>query len=237
MSLGSEIRFVSPRPAVPPDPTRRSFSIESLDGRVNLKSQTRWAGWTINQTAFDELIRWLDPNPELAGHKYELIRRKLIAIFRCRGCMFPDDLADETFNRVARKLPQIKPYYIGNPARYFFGVARRVCLEYRRSLSDRNLPPAPPVNDDLEELLEQLDVALSKLRNEDRELILNYYRADGRSKIDHRKALSGEMGLDPQTLRMRVFRIKTQLRDYLANISELGVPRVGYGARNVRRRS
>ena len=233
MRLGSEIRFVSSRPAVPPEAERGSFSIESLDNGRELKRPSRWADWTIDQAAFDELIHWLDPDPEVGGQKYEIIRRRLIMMFRCRGCAFPDDLADETFNRVARKLPQIRPYYTGNPAKYFYGVAKRVCLESRHRMSDRNPPPAPAVEEDLEELLERLDVALNRLRYEDRELILNYYSADGRSKIDRRKALCGEMGLDPNALRMRVYRIKAQLRDYLIERSQRGVPPAHYGARNV----
>src|SRR4051794_6059062 len=71
----------------------------------------------LERFAFNELLSWLDPDPEAAGRQYELIRQKLITLFTCRRCMFPEDLADETINRVTRKLPQIKPCYVGSPAR------------------------------------------------------------------------------------------------------------------------
>ena len=48
------------------------------------------------------LLEWLDPNLDLAGEKYEEIRRGLIKIFGYRGCSDAEGLADETINRVAR---------------------------------------------------------------------------------------------------------------------------------------
>ena len=58
----------------------------------------------LSQEAFDRLLAWLNPNRALAGEKYEEIRRRLIKIFTCRGCTCPEVLADETINRVARKV-------------------------------------------------------------------------------------------------------------------------------------
>jgi DNA-directed RNA polymerase specialized sigma24 family protein len=168
----------------------------------------------MDQAAFDELLDWLAPDPEAAGRQYELIRRKLITLFTYKGCVFPEDLADETFNRVARKLPAIKSHYNGNPVSYFYGVAKKICLEYVRTTTARRVPPPPDAKQDLEESLQHLDYALGKLTQADRELILSYYREDGRSKVDHRKALAKQMGLHLNALRLRVYRIRTQLRNY-----------------------
>ena len=63
--------------------------------------------WLLTKEAFDALLGWLDPNREVAGQKYEVIRRRLITIFSCRGCAEAEDLADETINRVASKLSAI----------------------------------------------------------------------------------------------------------------------------------
>ncbi|HEY0047746.1 MAG TPA: hypothetical protein VGB68_00565, partial [Pyrinomonadaceae bacterium] len=57
----------------------------------------------INQENFDVLLNWLDRNREIAGQKYEKIRRRLIRIFLGRGCFEAEELADETINRVTRK--------------------------------------------------------------------------------------------------------------------------------------
>jgi DNA-directed RNA polymerase specialized sigma24 family protein len=173
------------------------------------------ADLTLEQFAFNELLTWLDPDPEAAGRQYELIRQKLITLFTCRGCIFPEELADETINRVTRKVPQIKPCYVGNPARYFYGVAKKIYLEYIRRVPVQRLLPAPSVKEDLEELFQLLDYALNRLDQADRELVLSYYQGDGHSKIDHRKALANRMGLDPNTLRLRIYRIKSEIRSNL----------------------
>ena len=54
--------------------------------------------WILTQESFDALLNWLDPRREEAGQKYEDIRLRLIKIFTCRGCLEPEDLADETIN-------------------------------------------------------------------------------------------------------------------------------------------
>lgn len=214
MSTGSTIGFVSSNGLAFRDIKQSPVARQLFDPGEETESQSRRADWSIDQAAFDELLRWLDPDPEAAGQQYEIIRRKLITLFKYKGCIFPDELADETFNRVARKLPAIKPYYSSSPARYFYGVAKKIHMEYLRKKTDRPIPPLPALKEDLEESLEHLDYALSKLTRSDRELILSYYREDGRSKIDHRKALAEQMGLRLNALRLRIYRIRCQLRDY-----------------------
>ncbi len=39
----------------------------------------------MDQAAFDELVCWLDPDPDVAEQKYELIRHRLIRIVTGRG--------------------------------------------------------------------------------------------------------------------------------------------------------
>src|SRR6478672_10875246 len=79
--------------------------------------------WVLTQESFDALLDWLDPHREQAGQKYEDIRRRLIKLFVCRGCPEPEDLADETINRVIKKLKEIESGFTGDKARYFYGVA------------------------------------------------------------------------------------------------------------------
>src|SRR5262245_59386893 len=99
--------------------------------------------WDLTQEAFDRLLTWLNPNKEQAAREYEQIRRHLIKIFICRGCTCPEDLADETINRVARRLQEIAATYAGNPHAYFCGVARNIYLEYLRAKPVPELPPTP----------------------------------------------------------------------------------------------
>ena len=98
--------------------------------------------WSLSQEDFDALLAWLDPDREQAGIKYEQIRSRLIKIFTGRGCVDPEGLADETINRVTSKLTEIKSEFSGDPARYFFGVANKVYMEYLRRKPPQ--PPSPP---------------------------------------------------------------------------------------------
>jgi len=86
----------------------------------------------ITQEGFNTLLSWLDRNRETAGQKYEKIRRRLIRIFYGRGCFEAEELADETINRVIRKLPQLLDDYAGEPALYFYGVANNIYQEWLR---------------------------------------------------------------------------------------------------------
>lgn len=173
--------------------------------------------WTMSQEAFDKLLAWLDPNRDRAGEKYEEIRRKLIMIFARRGCSFPDDLADETINRVSRKVQEIASTYIGDPALYFYGVAQKIYMEYIKKPAD--LKPLPPHDSPEEEerKYECLERCMGHLDLESRELILRYYHQEKRSKIEHRKELADCLGVALNTLRMRVHRIKASLRQCLSD--------------------
>src|SRR4051794_35744276 len=108
MSIGSEIMKCLSESSMAPSQTEQlTVANPSLDNSDVFADQESSAGWTLDQSAFNELLNWFAPDLETAGQQYELIRQKLIALFRCRACVFPDELADETINRVARKLPQI----------------------------------------------------------------------------------------------------------------------------------
>ena len=75
--------------------------------------------------AWEELCRLagFQPDREAAGARYEQLRRRLLAIFSYRHCPHPEELADETLDRVARKLRELGGEFIGSdPARYVFGV-------------------------------------------------------------------------------------------------------------------
>src|SRR5215216_3042901 len=80
--------------------------------------------WGLNEGALNKLLALLDSDPERAGEKYEKIRRKLITFFECRGCASPADQADETIDRVTRRVDEGQPITAEDIPRYFYGVAR-----------------------------------------------------------------------------------------------------------------
>src|SRR5262245_16281298 len=170
---------------------------------------------------FDALLTWLDPDREKAGQKYEEIRHALVLIFEWRGCYDAEDLADETITRVLNKVPTLVDGYVGDPALYFYAVAKRLVYEVSRrdqvrtQIEDLETLRDPQVNDDeqddREPEFECLDKCLAQLTPGDRELILRYYQQD-QPKIDYRKELARRYGLVPNALRVKVHRIRATLQ-------------------------
>lgn len=169
--------------------------------------------WVLTQESFDALLAWLDPNRELAGRKYEDIRTRLIKIFSCRGCYEPEDLADETINRVTNKLKDIETSFIGERARYFYGVANKVHLEYLRRKPAPSLPPPTHDPDAIEREYNCLEQCMQLLTAHNRDLVLQYYQEDKQAKIDHRKQLAEQLGIALNALRIRAHRIRASLQE------------------------
>jgi DNA-directed RNA polymerase specialized sigma24 family protein len=168
--------------------------------------------WVLTKESFDALLAWLDPAREEAGRKYEEIRLRLIKIFVCRGCYEPEDLADETINRVSKKLKEIESTYTGEPARYFYGVGNKVHLEYIRR-KPVPIPPTPcDVSDDVEKEYACLERCIQNLTPNNRALVLEYYRDEKRAKIDHRRNLADQLGIAVNALRIRACRIRASLQ-------------------------
>jgi DNA-directed RNA polymerase specialized sigma24 family protein len=168
------------------------------------------------QEQFDRLLVWLDADRERAGEKYEAIRGRLIQLFRYKGAVDCQELADKTIDRVARKLHEIDPLYCGDPAHYFCGVAGKIFWEHRRNQTPeivplRNLDAAAPTGDRIEVEHASLEACIAKLRPKDRELVLNYYQLRKMAKIEHRKGIADRMGCSAVALRVRATRLRSGL--------------------------
>ncbi|HEX6715779.1 MAG TPA: hypothetical protein VF088_01635 [Pyrinomonadaceae bacterium] len=166
------------------------------------------------QEDFDRLLAWLDEDRDEAGKKYEKIRTRLIKIFACRGCCEPEDLADETINRVTARLSEILLNYQGDPVVYFYGVARKVHLEYVRR-QDRSVPEKVTIdrNDDEERMYECLDRCMETLPEKNQQFVIRYYQDEKKAKIDNRNLLAAEMGIAVNALRIRAHRIRKLLKE------------------------
>lgn len=170
----------------------------------------------INSESFEALLGWLDHCRDVAGQKYELIRRGLIKIFIARGCHDAEDLADVTINRVVRKLPEIRGGYVGDPAVYFYGVARNVLHESRRRKEVAvGVVHAVAVSEEAASSAEAecLSKCVAQLPEEQRELMLDYYLNTKRLKIEHRSRMAEELGLSAGALRVRAHRIRGRLEE------------------------
>jgi RNA polymerase sigma factor (sigma-70 family) len=163
---------------------------------------------------FDELLKWLHPDPEQAGEEFEKIRRRIIKLFSNRGSRRAEDIFDETISRVCEKVKTVVPSYEGNPALYFYGVAKNVHLEFIREESRRTPERREPVDSTEVELRHQcLDHCLGGLPPDKQSMILRFYEGDGQKKIRNRKGLADQLGIDTKALSLRTLRIRRELLD------------------------
>ena len=172
--------------------------------------------WVLTQAAFDGFLAALDRDREKAGEKYEYVRLKLLKYFQWCGSEAPDIDADETINRVTRKLYEGQDVY--NLNGYIHGVAKLVHAE---SLKRRNLRLAldeesfiePSSSDEVEvaNYQECMERCLGSLSDEDRDVITEYYRYKKGEKIDGRKRLAARLGITVNTLRVKVHRQRMNL--------------------------
>jgi DNA-directed RNA polymerase specialized sigma24 family protein len=177
------------------------------------------AKWTLTQDAFDGLLAALGPDRDAAANKYLEIRRNLVRLFEWRGSPTPDEYADETINRCARKIGE--GVEIRDVPTYCVGVARMVLLEMSRERMREPLPlekgPEPKTapwepESEPEHRLECLQRCLGRLSTENRDLILRYYQGDKGEKIDNRKRLVQLFKVPAATLRMRALRLRETLQ-------------------------
>jgi len=167
----------------------------------------------LADTPFDDLLAWLDPDRDVAARKYETIRAGLIRIFVAKGFSDAEDLADEVITRVIRRLPEIRDGYVGEPARYFHGVARHLILEtYRRKEIAIDVSPVAWLqttnrSDEYDCLMR----CLQFLAREKRELILDYYVYEGHDKVEQHKIMAQELGISKGALRLRAHHIRSGL--------------------------
>lgn len=174
--------------------------------------------WVLTTAALDKLLSHFSDSREEAGKQYELMRARLVRYFDWRSCISPEDLADETVNRVARRIDEGQN--ILNLSAYFLTVARLIFME---SLRDRDhtlvsldkIPEIsaeqPDADPKKEVRLHCLDECLSKLPVESRTLILNYHYDERRAKIDRRRQLADGLGIPLNALRIRAHRIRAVL--------------------------
>ena len=173
----------------------------------------------LTAEAFARLLARLDPDRGRAGERYEDLRRTLVRFFEWRGASFPDEHADETFDRVARRLAE--GVDISNFGGYCYEVARLVFLETLKGPRTRQTTiesAEPPAIADAgleartkEARMACLDDCLATLTPDSRELIVAYYRNDGRDRINARKALAARLGLRLDTLANRAQRLRDKL--------------------------
>jgi DNA-directed RNA polymerase specialized sigma24 family protein len=166
---------------------------------------------------FEKLLAWLNPDRDVAGQRYESIRSRLIKIFHARGCYQAEEMADETMDRVVKKIDTLCGRYEGEPALYFYAVAKNVFLEFTRApktteLQENLVQPSDDADPDDEAYHKCLEECLAKLSAGQREFIVDFHKYVRAEKIEKRKKMAETLGISAQALRIRAFRIRESLR-------------------------
>jgi DNA-directed RNA polymerase specialized sigma24 family protein len=177
--------------------------------------------WTLTQEAFDRLLLSFGDDRDSGGTKYLEIRSHLTRFFEWRGCPFPEDHADETFNRIAKRVAEGEE--IQNPSGYAMGVARLLVLEIIKGRQREQVAlnemtstsselSSDPGEDDAEQRIGCLRTCLNGLSIENRVLITEYYEGEKGDKIQNRKKLVEKLRIPVNTLRMRALRLRDRLQ-------------------------
>ena len=181
--------------------------------------------WVLTPQAFTKLLAAFAPDAEQAALEYEAARTRLIKLFRWRNVSEAEEAADETLNRVARKLEEGED--VRDISAFIGGVARFVLLEKLKSKERKNiaLEDAPPAafvkqpedaaDDDSPdaEKLRCFTGCLRELPEEMRQIVVEYYNADadGPVRIKHRKLMAERLNLEINALRNRALRARAKL--------------------------
>jgi DNA-directed RNA polymerase specialized sigma24 family protein len=173
--------------------------------------------WSLSQQALYKLLARFSDDREVAGRQYELMRQKLTRFFERKFSQFPEGRADETINRVAKKIDEGQ--VIDNLNGYFFGVARLVFKEeIKQRERERTALESQPIevttersfDEHRERRLQCFDNCLEKLSSEHRTLIIEYYDGEGTSKTG-RRLLAEKLQIPLNALRIRTHRIRMRL--------------------------
>jgi DNA-directed RNA polymerase specialized sigma24 family protein len=179
--------------------------------------------WTLTEESFAKLLARLAPDKETAGAEYEKLRLMLVRLFDWRGARFPEECADETFNRIARKIDSGES--IRDMIAYCHAVARLVFLETIRKPDQKevSLDEMTPIAaldlepEDSDKRRQCFKDCLGALPAASRQLILEYYKEEKRDKIDNRMRIAERLGIPLNALRSRSQRVRNKLEECVKN--------------------
>jgi DNA-directed RNA polymerase specialized sigma24 family protein len=166
----------------------------------------------LTSEALESLLAALDPDRERAAIAYEQLRTRVTGLLRWWRAARPEELADETLDRVARKLAEGAAIGEGSFGAYVRGVGRMVFYESTREphLAEMRIdPPGIEPPEAAEAAADCLDRCLSLLPAADRTVLLRYY--DGGKAAEVRRVLAREAGVSPTALRVRTHRLRIQV--------------------------
>jgi RNA polymerase sigma factor (sigma-70 family) len=172
---------------------------------------------SVSKTSIPALLAALGQTPEESGLEYERLRSKLILFFSRRLLQFPEDLADEALDRLARRI--VEGTAIASIPAFALGIGRHLALEQMKNRSETKEDdfwdnvPAPSATQSSEEEIARLERCLKTLRPEEAKLLRGYYLETEGTPTKTRGKLAKRLGISANTLRQRIFLARQRLRD------------------------
>jgi DNA-directed RNA polymerase specialized sigma24 family protein len=180
----------------------------------------------------DPLLSLFDPDPRKAEREVTLLRRRLILYFQHNRSSCSEDRAHDVFQRLLAKLPELK----GGPeksltaidlVRFSFGIAGKVAMEDWRGREresrteelspnrvdrDTRVSSRRPGSEErilAKERWRFVQTCLQTLNAADRDLLLSWYREETKAH----NVLASSLGINANTLRIRIHRILERVRE------------------------
>lgn len=176
--------------------------------------------WRLTSESFELLLKQLHSDRDEAARIYVSLYDKLVRYFEWRASNMSDSYADETMNRIARRIELGAT--ITNFQSFMFGVARKVVMEAlkerekEQKLLDHlsHTEPDHPCTH-REYLLARIEASLLMIPPTGRRLLIEYYATGDDKNRKLRRELAQREGISLNALRIRVYRLRVILETYV----------------------
>jgi DNA-directed RNA polymerase specialized sigma24 family protein len=189
--------------------------------------QVRRDSRELDRASFDLLLSRLEEDRDRASIEYERLRARLIRFFFMHRASQPETLADEAFNRLARRLSEGEA--VRNPVNYLSGIARLLVQEDRaRQIRQAQAMKSAPATSSAPEdsvRMNALENCLEELAAAERQMIFQYYGGEGPGHIAVRERLAAEKGINLNALRNRMLRLRARVARCVEGRTGLGTSR------------
>lgn len=191
-------------------------------------------GRGVSAEQFGALLDRLDADRERAWSVYAGVRERLTRFFAEKNCLTPVECADDTLDRAARRLADGAELTVEDPYQYILGIAYNVLREYWKHAERKTVeldalgPVSHPAGDpeevrrseeeraERERRLDCLTRCLAEQPPEGRAFLAAYHTgASGAERIEQRRRLAAEMGVELNALRIRACRARDRIEKCL----------------------
>lgn len=191
-------------------------------------------GRAVDAEQFGALLERLHPDRGRAWEIYAGVRERLTRFFSDKNCRAPVECADDTLDRAARRLSAGAELTVEDPYQYILGIAYNVLREYWKdaerktveldALDQTRHPASDPAAErredeeraERERRLDCLARCLAEQTPEQRALLAAYHTgASGAGRIEERRRLAAELGLELNALRIRACRARDRVEKCL----------------------